>query len=112
MSSLMASSAPGHKMQEEPQFSRAVSSALQDMGQSTPSKQDALEEDASSATLLSSSPPFREGRSTPHEGKQGSPMLEGDECGVDLIGESLLPQTTCLLCLSCLVQPICHKAML
>ena len=92
MSSLMASSAPGHKMQEEPQFSRAVSSALQDMGQSTPSKQGAQHKEASSASMLSSSPPFREGRTSPHEGKQENTVLEGDEGGVDLIGECLLPK--------------------
>ena len=111
MSSLMASSAPGHKMQEEPQFSRAVSSALQDMGKRTPSKQEAQQKEAGSASTLSSSPPYREGRSSPHEGKQGSTVLEGDEGSVDLIGRSSLLMSQPLLASLCLLQSICHKAM-
>lgn len=90
MSSLMASSAPGHKVHEEPQFSRAVSSALQDMGKSSPMKLEAQQKENSTASILSSSPPFRDNKISPAEGSLAA-ISTGDEGGIDLIGEPCAP---------------------
>ena len=87
MSSLMASSAPGEKPHEEPQFSRAMSSALQDMGQSTPRQQAPQQKDSSNATMLSTSPPFREHSSSPEETMKSTAALAfGEESRIDLAG--------------------------
>ena len=95
MSSLMASSAPPPKMLGEPQFSRAVSSALQDM-KCTPTKQEAQQlQDWATASALSTSPPFREGRdksSSPEEGRhRNGAAAVAEEGSIDLLGEPLAP---------------------
>ena len=90
MSSLMASSAPGPKPKPhgEQQFSRAVSSARQDMGRYTPRGQGAQQQDSSKLAMLSTSPPFRDSSRSPEEGKRSNAALAcGDEGGVDLAGE-------------------------
>ena len=89
MSSLMASSAPGPKPHGEPQFSRAVSSALQDRGTSNSPKLDANQKDTANALKLSTSPPFRDNKSSHEEAGQRSaaPAAGDDEGGIDLAGE-------------------------
>ena len=88
MSSLMASSAPGPKPHGEQQFSRAVSSARQDMGLCTPRAQRAQQKDSSKAVMVATSPPFRDTGSSPEEGMRSTATLTfGDEGGVDLAGE-------------------------
>ena len=93
MSSLMASSAPAPKMLGEPHFSRAVSSALQDM-KGTPTKQEAQQlQNGTTASALSTSPPFREKRgksSSPEEGRHRNGAAAcADEGGIDLLGKPL-----------------------
>lgn len=88
MSSLMASSAPGPKPHGEPQFSRAVSSALQDTGTINSPKLDANQMDTANASMLSTSPPFRDKESCPEEaGQRSTAPAAGDEGGIDLAGE-------------------------
>ncbi len=93
MSSLMASSSPAPKALGEPQFSRAVSSALQDM-KCAPTKQDTQQpQDGASASALSTSPPFRERSdmsSSPKESrhKNGAAAC-AEEGGIDLLGKPL-----------------------
>lgn len=88
MSSLMASSAPGPKPHGEQQFSRAVSSARQDMALSTPGYQSRPQKDSSKDTKLSASPPFRDNNSSPEEANNSAAApAYGEEYGIDLAGE-------------------------
>ena len=88
MSSLMASSAPGPKPQGEQQFSRAVSSARQDMKLSVPGAKSTQQPDSSRDAMLSTSPPFRDHNSSPEEAKSSAAAQAfGDDCGIDLAGE-------------------------
>ena len=88
MSSLMASSAPGPKPHGEQQFSRAVSSARQDMGLCTPRTQRTQQKDSSKAMMMATSPPFRDTSNSPEEGRKSTAALAfGAEGEVDLAGE-------------------------
>ena len=93
MSSLMASSAPAPKMLGEPHFSRAVSSALQDM-KCTSMRQEAQQlQNGTTASALSTSPPFRERRdesSSPEGGRHRNGAAAcAEEGGIDLLGKPL-----------------------
>ncbi len=88
MSSLMASSAPGSKPHGEQQFSRAVSSARQDMGSCTPGPQSTQQKHSSKDAMHSASPPFRDHTSSPVETQNSAAApAYGEEYGIDLAGE-------------------------